>query len=234
MEQYLRDSLWKTYFWVLNVRRTCLIMINIRKIDVQICLTNNFAYLVRGVICSMYLRLKPKGGCSSSIIKRWTFSSLFNVQKMMFKSKRCLIEWFRTSKYRKHLLEWHKNCRHSKVQKYFYFETECLWEGKTSTTSIQCCPFYVWATTTVIFKMRLRAFYCYVLRFLVFSLSLTSHSFLCFQNVFWKGTKVLKQKNAPSHQSIITLCWNITLHKIVSGKVHNSGSTSWSGGRHAQ
>ena len=117
---------------------------------------------------SMFDDLKPKIGCSSSIIKRWTCSSLFNVQKMMFKSIHCLIEWFCTHKYRKHLFEWHINYRHCKVQKYSYKVTECLWEGKTSTTSIHCCPFYVWATTTVIFKMRLRAFYCYVLRFLVF------------------------------------------------------------------
>ena len=68
---------------------------NGRKNDVWVCSMNNLvkAFWVR---CLMFVLLRQKFKCSSSIINRWTRSSLFNVQKMMFKFVRCLIKWCST------------------------------------------------------------------------------------------------------------------------------------------
>ena len=53
---------------------------------------------------------KPNMWCSSSITKRWTRLSLFDVQKMMFVFVWCSIKWFSNHHhYRIHILKW-QNC----------------------------------------------------------------------------------------------------------------------------
>ena len=41
----------------------------------------------------MFICSKPKIGCSSSIINKWTCSSSFDVQKMMFEFVLCSVKW---------------------------------------------------------------------------------------------------------------------------------------------
>ena len=47
----------------------------------------------------MFDRSKPKIGCSSSIINKWTCLSSFDVRKMMFEFDRCSIKWCSTHHY---------------------------------------------------------------------------------------------------------------------------------------
>ena len=56
---------------------------NVWKSDVWVCLMNNRVKAV-WVWCLMSVCSKPKFRCLSSIINRWTCSSLSVVQKMMF------------------------------------------------------------------------------------------------------------------------------------------------------
>ena len=59
----------------------------------KVFLTSDGSNYVRS---SMFDRSKPKIGCPSSISKRWTRSSSFNVQKMMFEFVWCSIKWCST------------------------------------------------------------------------------------------------------------------------------------------
>ena len=61
-------------------------LFDVRKNDGRVSSMNNLINQVKAfkVWYSISIRNKPKFRCSSSIINRWTCSSFFNVQKMMF------------------------------------------------------------------------------------------------------------------------------------------------------
>ena len=60
---------------------------------VRVCLMSNLVNLTIALLGSMFIPLKPKIGCSSSITNRWTCSCSFDVRKMMFEFVRCSIKW---------------------------------------------------------------------------------------------------------------------------------------------
>ena len=70
------------------------------------------------VIGLMFVSLKPKIGCSSSITYRWTHSNWFDVRKMMFKFTWCLMKWCLTHHlwYQLNFLTHHSCCIFNQLQ----------------------------------------------------------------------------------------------------------------------
>ena len=69
----------------------CASPFNVWKSDVWVCLMNNLVKAV-WVRCLMSVCSKPKFRCSSSFIIRWTYSSSFEVRKMVFEFVGCSIK----------------------------------------------------------------------------------------------------------------------------------------------
>ena len=63
------------------------------KNDVRVSWRNNSVNLVKALLGSMLVRLKPKIGCSMLSTNRWTRWSSVHVEKMMFEFVQCLIKW---------------------------------------------------------------------------------------------------------------------------------------------
>ena len=91
--KYVRSSTFnylkpKVGCWSLITKRwTSLSLLDVRKNNVWVYSKNDLVNLVKAfwIWCSMSVRSKPKFRWSSSIIIRWTCSSLIDVRKMMSK-----------------------------------------------------------------------------------------------------------------------------------------------------
>ena len=88
---------------LITIRWTCSGSFDVRKNDVPVCLMSNLVNISIALLDSMYdVRCsKPKIGCLSSIINRWTCSGSFDVRKMMMEFVRCLMKWCLTYHYKK-------------------------------------------------------------------------------------------------------------------------------------
>ena len=85
----------------ITIRWTCSSSFDVRKNDVRDCSISSLVNLVKALLGLIFdFRLfEAKIRCLSSIIKRWTCSSSFDVRKMMFEFDRCSIKWCSTHHY---------------------------------------------------------------------------------------------------------------------------------------
>ena len=82
----------------------------------------------------MFVCSKSKIGCSSSITNRWTRSSSFDVQKMMFKFDWCSMKWYWTHHYRLSFTEEIKDktstCSIRSFKSLTFLKLFCFWFKK--------------------------------------------------------------------------------------------------------